>query len=63
MTCAAFTAYMLGRDYPVWTPHGLYQKLLGEPGVRRVNPLQLTQGLGTEHFRPHVHAVPDAVAV
>ena len=43
MTCAALTAYLLGRNYAVWTPHGLYQRLLRETGVRRVNPLFLLQ--------------------
>jgi hypothetical protein len=41
MTCAAFTSYLLGRSYRVWTPHGLYRRLLREPGVRRVNPFAL----------------------
>jgi hypothetical protein len=62
MTCAAFTAYLLGRSYAVWTPHGLFRRLLREPGVRRVNALHLAQGLGTEHFQPHVHSLPQAVA-
>jgi hypothetical protein len=62
MTCAALTAYLLGRNYPVWTPHGLYQRLLREPAVRRVNPLHLLDGLGVEHFRLHVHGVPEAVS-
>lgn len=41
MTCAALTSYLLGRNYCVWTPHGLYRRLLREQGVRRVNPLFL----------------------
>jgi hypothetical protein len=61
MTCAALTAYLLGRSYPVWTPHGLYRRLLREPGVRRVNPVFLLQSLGAEHVRPHVHGVPETV--
>jgi hypothetical protein len=48
MTCAALTSYLLGRDYRVWTPHGLYLRLLREPGVRRVNPLFLLQDRDTE---------------
>ena len=60
MTCAALTSYLLGRRYSVWTPHGLYRRLLREPGVRRVDPLQLVEGLGGEHFRLHVHSVPGA---
>lgn len=33
MTCAALVSYLLGRPYWVWTPHGLYERLLREPGV------------------------------
>src|SRR3954470_5653073 len=61
MTCAALTAYLLGRNYSVWTPHGLYRRLLREPAVRRVNPLQLLEGLGTDRFRLHMHVVPEAL--
>jgi hypothetical protein len=43
MTCAALTSYLLGRSYRVWTPHGLYRRLLQEQGVLRVNPLFLLQ--------------------
>jgi hypothetical protein len=43
MTCAALTSYLLGRGYRVWTPHGLYRRLLRESGVRRVDPLHLVQ--------------------
>ena len=39
MNCAAFVAYLLGRPYRVWTPHGLYRQLLGEPGVQVVSAL------------------------
>jgi hypothetical protein len=62
MTCAAMTAYLLGRNYHVWTPHGLYRRLLREPGVRRVNPLLVLQGLDSEHFVPHVRSVREAAA-
>lgn len=33
MTCAALASYLLGRSYWVWTPHGLYQRLLREPNI------------------------------
>lgn len=62
MTCAALTAYMLGRSYAVWTPHGLYRRLLREPSVRRIDPHLLIQGLGSEHFAPHALPVRDAAA-
>ena len=62
MTCAALTAYLLGRSYAVWTPHGLYRRLLREPGVRRVNPSLLLEGLGAEHFRLRVHSVPETAS-
>lgn len=43
MTCAALVSYLLGRDYWVWTPHGLYNLLLREPGVCHVDASQLLQ--------------------
>jgi hypothetical protein len=62
MTCAALTAYLLGRNYRVWTPHGLYRRLLREPGVCRVNPLHLLQDRGAEHFRPLAPCAQEAAA-
>jgi len=62
MTCAALTAYLLGRSYAVWTPHGLYRRLLREPGVRCVDPSLLLEGLGADNFRLHVHSVPEAAS-
>jgi hypothetical protein len=62
MTCAALTSYMLGRRYAVWTPHGLFRRLLREPGVRRVNPLQLVDGVTAGHFEPHLQPVREAAA-
>ena len=50
MTCAAMTAYLLGRPYTVWTPHGLYQRLLLEPEVRRVNASHLLQDPQDAHL-------------
>ncbi|MFQ5846593.1 MAG: hypothetical protein ACE5IQ_02850 [Candidatus Methylomirabilales bacterium] len=37
MDCAGLTSYLLGRPYWVWTPHGLYKRLLREPNVCRVD--------------------------
>jgi hypothetical protein len=37
MNCAALTSYLLGRRYWVWTPHGLFTRLLREPNVCRVD--------------------------
>jgi hypothetical protein len=37
MNCAALASYLLGRPYWVWTPHGLYRRLLREPNVCRVD--------------------------
>lgn len=37
MTCAALAAHMLGRTYFVWTPHQLYERLLKEPNVCRID--------------------------
>lgn len=41
MTCAALASYLLGRPYWVWTPHGLYNLLLREPNVCRVDVSKL----------------------
>lgn len=35
--CAGLTSYLLGRPYWVWTPHGLYRRLLREANVCRVD--------------------------
>jgi len=43
MTCAALAAYLLGRKYWVWTPHGLYKLLLHEPNVCRVDVSRLVK--------------------
>lgn len=37
MNCAALSSYLLGRRYWVWTPHGLYKRLLKEPNVCHVD--------------------------
>ncbi len=57
MTCAALTAYILGRKYAVWTPHGLYRRLLREPGVRRVNASLLLHSAGADYLEAHVRPV------
>jgi hypothetical protein len=41
MNCAALACYLLGRPYWVWTPHGLYRRLLREPHVCRVDSSDL----------------------
>lgn len=55
MNCAALAAYMLGRPYWVWTPHGLYRRLLREPNVCRIDVSQLLKDdlskLGSEESR------------
>ena len=43
MTCAALASYLLGRRYWVWTPHGLYTRLLREPNVCRVDVSRLVR--------------------
>lgn len=43
MSCATLTSYLLGRKYWVWTPHGLYNLLLREPGVCRVDVSKLVR--------------------
>jgi hypothetical protein len=35
--CAVLTALLLGRRSWTWTPHGLYRRLVSEPGVSRVD--------------------------
>ncbi|MDX1424073.1 MAG: hypothetical protein R3322_13100 [Kiloniellales bacterium] len=41
MNCAGLAAYLLGRPYWVWTPHGLYRRLVREPNVCRVDVSKL----------------------
>lgn len=45
--CAVLTAFLLGRAYWTWTPHGLHRRLSAEPGAR---PIDLAQWLA-EHVR------------
>lgn len=35
--CAVLMAFLLGRSYRTWTPHGLYRRLVAEPDVRVVD--------------------------
>lgn len=37
MTCAGLVSHLLGRRYWVWTPHGFYNSLRQENGVRVVD--------------------------
>lgn len=37
MNCAGLASYLLGRPYFVWTPHGLYRRLVQEPHVCHVD--------------------------
>lgn len=52
MNCAALTSYLLGRRYWVWTPHGLYRRLLREPHVCRVDVSALLDRNLTEIATP-----------
>lgn len=55
MNCAALASYLLGRPYWVWTPHGLYLRLLREPNVCHIDISALLDQdlskLGTEGSR------------
>lgn len=55
MNCAVLATYLLGRPYWVWTPHGLYRRLVREPGVCHVDVSELLSrdlsALGTEGSR------------
>ncbi|MBI1213491.1 MAG: hypothetical protein GC190_18680 [Alphaproteobacteria bacterium] len=55
MNCAALAAYMLGRRYWVWTPHGLFRRLLREPNVCQIDVSALLEHdlakLGSEESR------------
>jgi len=42
--CSVLVAFLLGRRYWTWTPHGLYRRLRDEAGTR---PLDLAEFLGT----------------
>lgn len=35
--CAVLASYLLGRPYWVWTPHGLYRRLMREPNVCHID--------------------------
>jgi len=39
--CAVLVSFLLGRRYWSWTPHGLYESLLAEEGVTRVDVRRL----------------------
>jgi hypothetical protein len=45
--CAVLTAFLLGRSYWTWTPHGLHRRLSAEPGAR---PIDFAQWLAN-HVR------------
>lgn len=45
--CAVLMAFLLGRSYWTWTPHGLYRRLMADANVETINPDQLL----SEHFR------------
>jgi hypothetical protein len=45
--CAVLVAFLLGRSYRTWTPHGLYRRLIAERDVR---PIDLARWLA-EHAR------------
>lgn len=44
MNCAVLSSFLLGRNYWVVTPHGLYQRLVREPNVCRVDVSALLEG-------------------
>lgn len=67
MNCAALSSYLLGRAYWVWTPHGLYKRLLREPNVCHVDVSALLRGdlnglTGSKSrvIRPCSHCQPGA---
>lgn len=39
--CAVLMAFLLGRSYWTWTPHGLYRRLVADAGVEAVDPRRL----------------------
>lgn len=45
--CAVLVAFLLGRSYWTWTPHGLYRRLAADAGVESVD----LAGLLSDHFR------------
>lgn len=42
--CAVMMAFMLGRAYRTWTPHGLYRRLLAEQGVHAIDLMRWLPG-------------------
>lgn len=45
--CSVLMAFLLGRSYWSWTPHGLYRRLVADASVEAIDPCQLL----SEHFR------------
>jgi hypothetical protein len=45
--CAVLMAFLLGRSYWTWTPHGLYRRLVADTGVEAIDPRRLL----VEHLR------------
>lgn len=41
MNCAVLASFLLGRPYWVWTPHGLYRRLVREPNVCHIDVSEL----------------------
>lgn len=67
MNCAALASYMLGRPYWVWTPHGLYKRLLREQSACPVDVSVLLHGdlsrfeqPGSRRIAACQHCTPDA---
>jgi hypothetical protein len=58
--CAVLTAFLLGRSYRTWTPHGLYRRLIAEPGVV---PIDLAQWLADHVRRVATRNVDQALEV
>lgn len=44
MNCAVLSSFLLGRRYWIFTPHGLYRRLVREPNVCRVDVSALLEG-------------------
>lgn len=42
--CASLAAFVLGRSYCVWSPNGLFRRLLSEPRTQRVDIADYVEG-------------------
>jgi hypothetical protein len=53
--CVVLTAFLLGRSYWTWTPHGLYRRLAAEKGARHIDAARSL----ADHFQTLASQITD----